>query len=67
MPSWLSSLLLMMGKPALIAFLLLLESKFPGAQGLINAIIVYLEQSSNPQAAAKDMQKHFEEFFRKGK
>jgi len=63
MPSWILSIILALGKPALIMVLRLAESKFPGITEFAEAIIAYLQGAPNKKEAIAELHKHCEGAF----
>jgi hypothetical protein len=55
MPNWLLSLILAVGKPALIAFLKSIERKFPGITDFVEAILRYLQGAENKAEAVQQL------------
>lgn len=63
MPPWLATVLLFLGKPALILVLRIIEAKYPGSTPFIEAVIAYLEGAKNKTEAMQTLQKHCEGLF----
>ena len=60
MPSWLISLLSLVGPKLLIWALALVEQKYPGLTPIVQQIINFIDASPNPPAAIAQVQAHLE-------